>query len=479
MLLVAGPDGTGKSTVVDLVASSLEEQGVVVTRAHFAPGLLVARGGFGGAPVTDPHASPARGLVGSLAKLLVTFADFVFGSALVWRRARRRGVLIVERGWFDQAVDPRRYRLDARLVPLVRWLGRLLPRADVAAVLVGDAASVVARKPEITVDELDRQQRAWRALASSAARRVSVLDTTVNAPSVCAKRVLDALGASPQRWHRPIAPARLDLRVSPGPSRRAALSIYRPSNRNARAALAVSSRSGVMRASGSPIAGLDELLALIGVQADTVASMRSQSPGRHVLGLASRGRLSHVVKLGPVADGALANEAAMLARLAGRTRSFSVPPLHWAGEWADRSVVVTGAVAHARHASPLGVDTAAAIATELTQGVDGVAVVHGDLASWNLLGATLLDWEAARAERAPLFDLAHFVVQEGALLGRWPPAEALSLLTAPGSPGARHLAAIGRDSADAPSLVASYLDRSSATDARARTYRTNLMELAA
>jgi hypothetical protein len=479
MLLVAGPDGTGKSTVADLVASSIEEQGIAVTRAHFAPGLLVARGGFGGEPVTDPHAQTLRGLVGSSVKVLLTFADFVLGSLTTWRRARRRGVLIVERGWFDQAVDPRRYRMDARLVPLVRWLGRLMPRADVAAVLVGDPVAVVARKLEIAVDELDRQQRVWRVFGPSSARCVEVIDTTANTPSVCAKRVLDALGASPERWHRPIAPARLDLRVSSGPSRRAALSIYRPSNRKARAALAMSSRSGVLRASGSPIAGLDELFAMIGVQADTVASMRSQSRGRHVVGLASRGRLSHVVKVGPVDDGTLANEAAMLARLAGRTRSFTVPPLHWSGEWGDRFVVVTRAIPHARHASPLGVDIAAAIATELTQGVDGVAVVHGDLASWNLLGATLLDWEAARTERAPLFDLAHFVVQEGALLGRWSPAEALALLAAPGSPGARHVAAVGGDSADAPSLVASYLERSSATDARARTYRTNLMELAA
>jgi hypothetical protein len=309
--------------------------------------------------------------------------------------------------------------------------------------------------------------------------RAEVIDTTAATPDVCAKSALDALVAPGGAWWRPVSPSRLDLRVSPGPSRIAALSIYRPSNRNARAALALSARSRVMTRAGAPLEGLDELFALAGIDADTIASMRSQAPGRYVLGVATRGRLSHVVKLGPVGDGTLANEASMLARLAGRTRSFTVPALEWAGEWNGKFALVTRAIAHPRTSSPVDVDTAAAIATELTTGVDGTPVVHGDLASWNVVGSALLDWEAARVERAPLFDHTHFVVQEGALLGRWSPADALALLTAPDSPGARHLIAISGDSAGASSLVASYLERSRACDGRARAFRTNLLELAA
>jgi hypothetical protein len=462
MVLVVGPDGAGKTALADRVAAAAAAAGVPVLRGHFAPGILVARRGDG-SPVCDPHGQPPRGLVGSAAKLALTWVDFALGWAVRWRRARRAGLVVLERGWFDQAVDPRRYRLDPRVVPLVRALGRLLPRADLCVVAGGDPAAVVARKPEIGVDETARQQAAWRALSGRAGRRVVAVDTVGTDADTGARRALAALEAACGRWLAPLTPARMDLVATPGPDGAAALAVYRPSNRRARLAArgaAGQVRWGRARRVPEPLGGLGGLAARIGVGSSGVAVMRSQSPDRFVVGFAAEGRLVAVAKLGPAGDPALAREAEVLARLDGSTYP-AVPRLAWVGEWEGRAVVATWAVAARRVTPRVPVAEAAAVATRLTRGVGGTPLVHGDFASWNFLdtptGLVLADWEAARFAAEPLRDLTDFVVREGALLGRIGPRRAVRLLTAPGGPGAAHLAAVGADPSEAAALLARHL----------------------
>src|SRR5258706_15215769 len=123
-------------------------------------------------PVTEPHRQSPRSTPGALAKLGVVLVDTLLGAATAWRPARRRGVVVVERGWFDMAVDPRRYRLPLGFRRVVRWLGRTIPKADVVVILSGDPRAVHERKPEIGVAEVTRQIESWRVLGPRAGRRV-------------------------------------------------------------------------------------------------------------------------------------------------------------------------------------------------------------------------------------------------------------------------------------------------------------------
>jgi thymidylate kinase len=175
VLTIAGPDGTGKSTVCDaLLHDVLRDRDVL--RVHHRFGVLPARGGDH-ADVTEPHRDEPYPAPLAALKVLALFADFWLGWLLRARPfVRAGGWVLLERGWWDLAVDPRRYRLRA-VDRLVRALGRFLPQADLLIVLEGPPELLRSRKRELPEAELARQVRAWREVPPPRVRRV-YLDTS-------------------------------------------------------------------------------------------------------------------------------------------------------------------------------------------------------------------------------------------------------------------------------------------------------------
>jgi hypothetical protein len=186
VIAVGGPDGVGKTTLCEALISDVLA-GHEVMHVRF-PGLLPRRDpvarreirlGPGGEPdltrlrVYPPPYPPWKATV----KALYLWLDFLLGWIVRVRPLVRRGGWVVfERGWWDHAVDAPRYRLrpPARSVAL---LGRLLPRADVIFVLHAPPEEIRARRPELTVEELERQMRAWRTVLPARQHRL-LLDTS-------------------------------------------------------------------------------------------------------------------------------------------------------------------------------------------------------------------------------------------------------------------------------------------------------------
>jgi len=230
-----------------------------------------------------------------------------------------------------------------------------------------------------------------------------------------------------------------------------------------------------------PVAGLAELWALIGVVPTGVASMCSSTPGRLVLATCRGQRMQYVVKIGSVDDVPLRHEARMLAVPLHPDLEVGRPELTWSGPWQDRFVVVTRA-AQRCSATPWTVEEVIPLANALAQaGVDGLPLTHGDLTPWNLVrtpgGPVLLDWEFARWADEPLHDLAHFVVQGGALLRHYAPSRAVSLLCDEGSPGIRLLRERGLDTELARPMLGEYLSQAKPTEPRAVQFYTEMSRL--
>jgi thymidylate kinase len=164
-LTIVGPDGVGKTTLRHGLLERLEPE--VGVRSDRRGGPLVEMRKRAGERSGDAATASPAGRLLTTAKLFYLFAD----QWLRWLRDLRRwraggGWIILERGWWDLAVFPTRYRI---IEPgrLHRWLGRLVPRPDLIVVLEADPATVVARKAELTSAEITRQSELWRSILPS------------------------------------------------------------------------------------------------------------------------------------------------------------------------------------------------------------------------------------------------------------------------------------------------------------------------
>jgi thymidylate kinase len=160
-----GPDGSGKSSIISRVCEEMSRAFRRVHYQHLRPGLLSRAKDSG--PVTDPHARPVRGRIGSTLKLLHFWLDFVLASFL-WIKPRkvRSTFLVFDRYYHDILADPRRYRYGGS-IRLARWLGRtLVPHPDLVFILDAPAQVLQERKKEIPLKEGERQRAAYLALKS-------------------------------------------------------------------------------------------------------------------------------------------------------------------------------------------------------------------------------------------------------------------------------------------------------------------------
>jgi GTPase SAR1 family protein len=163
-LLLVGPDGSGKSSLASRLAELSREAGRPARHMHWRPGVLPQRASLTGrAPdSSSPHARKPNGALVSVLRVVYYWIDFFLGLHLRVQPIRARGgFVVIERGWWDFAVDPRRYRLTGtqRLVTL---LGRLLPSPDIVMVLETTPELLRKRKTELPGEELSRQMAKWR-----------------------------------------------------------------------------------------------------------------------------------------------------------------------------------------------------------------------------------------------------------------------------------------------------------------------------
>jgi thymidylate kinase len=163
-LAVLGPDGSGKSAVLDGVERSLQRRFAGSRRFHLRPNLCRRVGRR--RPSTDPHGRPNRSAPWSWVKLAAWWLDYSLGYLVRVRPAlRRRRLVLFDRFCDDLLVDPRRYRYGGS-PRLAELLGRSIPRPDHVVVLDAPPEVLRARKGDVSLEETCRQREAYRRLAA-------------------------------------------------------------------------------------------------------------------------------------------------------------------------------------------------------------------------------------------------------------------------------------------------------------------------
>jgi thymidylate kinase len=187
-LVFLGPDGVGKTTLLQEVRQSLSAAFAQQSLYRWRPGV------FAKTPRAAclPHSKPLRSTRGSISYLLFTWIDFVAGHLFRTRSEMNRyGLVIFDRYYHDIGVDPKRYRYNGPM-GLVRWLGRTIPPGEIFFfVLDADETAILSRKQQLPIDEIRRQRAAYREFARATPNSV-VINTDGSVPN-CRAQALSAI----------------------------------------------------------------------------------------------------------------------------------------------------------------------------------------------------------------------------------------------------------------------------------------------
>lgn len=175
-----GPDGAGKSTVIDGLSPRLHGAFARTTCSGFAPPLhrLFRRGNR---PTDQPHALPSRSLLTSLVRVAYWLVYYTFGYVRLHLALARSTLVLNDRHFVDILVDLKRYRYGGPLW-LLHLIWRVIPKPNLIIVLDAPPQVLQARKQEVSFEETARQRNAYLSLARTL-RNCQVVDASQ--PSEC------------------------------------------------------------------------------------------------------------------------------------------------------------------------------------------------------------------------------------------------------------------------------------------------------
>ena len=212
-IAVLGPDGVGKSTLLDNLRASLGPCFAQQRVFKFRPDVF---GRIDPGIDPQPHARAPRSRVVSWAKVFYYFADWWLGLLFVVRPAAMRNTLVIfDRDFDDMLVDQRRYLIQGS-GSLVRLLRCFLPHADWTFILDADPNVVHARKPELPVAVLERQRRYYRHLAEQDGRccLINADEPAREVARSVSREIIHLLGAREQRRGGRLGKRVFDLALS-------------------------------------------------------------------------------------------------------------------------------------------------------------------------------------------------------------------------------------------------------------------------
>lgn len=180
IVAIQGTDGSGKTTIIEQLQHVLGNtfSDNTFTCYHWRPGFLfpeTKRNADGSVvDASQPHAQKPRGFFGSLLRLGAFAADYILGYwCKAYVQAAQGHLVIFDRYYYDFYLDKQRYRMTMPNAVL-RLVQCFIPEPDITFVLVGDAATIYARKKEIPQEEVQAQIDRLQAIKHRFANPVTI-----------------------------------------------------------------------------------------------------------------------------------------------------------------------------------------------------------------------------------------------------------------------------------------------------------------
>lgn len=186
---VHAPDGTGKTTFIREFCQILGYYYVcspqdLVSVHHFRPCILPNLGAAGermgivkqDKDFTSPHRAKLANKWSSLLRMAYYTMDYLIGLPMILRRnAQFDRITIFDRYIYDLAVDPARTRISLPMWLRLFFVG-LVKKPRLSFVLHADAETILGRKQELTLEEIERQLSEFRSLAEARRESFVILD---------------------------------------------------------------------------------------------------------------------------------------------------------------------------------------------------------------------------------------------------------------------------------------------------------------
>jgi thymidylate kinase len=158
-IVILGPDGAGKSSVIRGLLGKMAQGDRVVKMRHLKPFFVFPQRGEPGTIVTDPHGRLPRSELLSIAKIIVWLFEEWYVTCF---HDRNKMLLLYDRYYHDLLIDPTRYRYGGP-----QWaakiVGKLIPKPKLWVLLDAPAQVLQARKQEVPLEETSRQRQAYLA----------------------------------------------------------------------------------------------------------------------------------------------------------------------------------------------------------------------------------------------------------------------------------------------------------------------------